>query len=57
MTGLVLVLVIAAFEPQSESPWLAGGTAAALFPRTHLVVSVNPASAGLLDGTALSVSA
>lgn len=59
MTGIVvtIAMVVAAFEPQSESPWLSGGTAAALFPRTYLAVSVNPASAGLLDGTAVSVSA
>ncbi len=57
MNCILLAIAMAAFEPQSESPWLSGGVAAALFPRTHLAVSVNPASAGLLDGTALSASA
>ncbi|MCK5132772.1 MAG: ComEA family DNA-binding protein [Candidatus Sabulitectum sp.] len=57
MNCFVMAIAIAAFEPQSESPWLSGGIAAALFPRTHLAVSVNPASAGLLDGTAVSASA
>lgn len=53
----VLVFALAAFEPQSESPWLSGGAAAALFPRTHLALSVNPASIGLLSGTGFAVSA
>ncbi len=57
MTGFILMIATAAFEPQSESPWLSGGIASALFPRTHLAVSVNPASAGLLDGIAVSASA
>ena len=52
-----MAMVMAAFEPQSESPWLSGGIASALFPISHFAVSVNPASAGLLDGTALSISA
>lgn len=56
MNCFIIVIAMAAFEPQSESPWLHGGIAAALFPRTHLAVSINPASAGLLDGAALSAS-
>jgi len=57
MTGLVLAIAVAAFEPQAESPWLSGGAAAALFPRSHLAVSVNPASIGLLEKTSVCVSA
>lgn len=57
MTGLLLAIAAAAFEPQSESPWLSGGAAAALFPRSHLSLCVNPASIGLLEETAFSVSA
>ena len=57
MNSLLFALVLGAFELQSESPWLSGGIAAALFPQTHLAVSVNPASAGLLSGASVSVSA
>ncbi len=57
MEYILLGIVMAAFEPQSESPWLSGGIAAAIFPRTHLCMSVNPASVGLLEGTAISASA
>lgn len=56
MTGLLLAMLFYAFEPQSESPWLYGSIASSLFPRTHLAVSVNPASTGLLDGASLSAS-
>lgn len=56
MTGLFLAVAVAAFEPQSESPWLSGGAAAALFPRTHLSISSNPASIGLLELPAVAVS-
>jgi competence ComEA-like helix-hairpin-helix protein len=56
MICLVLAIAVAAFEPQAESPWLFGGVAAALFPRTHLAVSVNPASIGLLEGRAVAAS-
>jgi len=52
-----MALIVGAFELQSESPWLSGGMAAALFPQTHLAVSINPASAGLLSGASVSVSA
>ncbi len=57
MYCLFFAVITAAFEPQSESPWLSGGAAAALFPRTHLVLSVNPASVGVLTGPAVSISA
>ncbi len=57
MGTLIVALVVGAFELQSDSPWLSGGVAAALFPRTHLAISVNPASAGLLSGASVSVSA
>ncbi len=56
MIGILLTILISAFEAQSESPWLSGSIASALFPRTHLAISVNPASTGLLDGTSLSAS-
>ncbi len=57
MNWPVLFILISAFEPQSESPWLSGGIAAALFPKTPFVVSVNPAGVGLLCGNSVSVSA
>ena len=57
MTSILFVIAAAAFEPQRESPWLSGGAAAALFPRSHLSLCVNPASIGLLEETAFSVSA
>ncbi len=57
MTHLLFAIAVAAFEPQSESPWLSGGAASALFPRTHLALCVNPSSIGLLTETAFAVSA
>ncbi len=57
MSWCILLIIIAAFETFSESPWLSGGIAASLFPRTPFVVSVNPAALGLLDGNSLSISA
>lgn len=53
----LLAIAVAAFEPQSESPWLSGGAAAALFPRTHLSIPLNPSSIGLLETSAFAVSA
>ncbi len=47
----------AAFEPVSESPWLQGGTASSLFPTTPLVIMVNPACLGLLEGHGVAASA
>ncbi len=46
-----------AFEPVSESPWLQGGIASSLFPRTPLVIMVNPACLGLLEGHGVAASA
>jgi competence ComEA-like helix-hairpin-helix protein len=57
VTHLLFAIAVAAFEPQSESPWLSGGAASALFPRTHLALCVNPSSIGLLTETAFAVSA
>ncbi len=57
MYCMIFAALACAFEMSGESPWLSGGIAAALFPRTHLAVSVNPASAGLLSGLAVSASA
>ncbi len=57
VTGLVLIIAVAAFEPLSESPWLSGGAAAALFPRTHLSIPLNPSSVGLLEETTFAVAA
>ncbi|MEA3265572.1 MAG: ComEA family DNA-binding protein [Candidatus Fermentibacteria bacterium] len=57
MYCFILAVITAAFEPQSESPWLSGGIAAALFPQTHLVLSVNPASVGVLSEPGVSISA
>lgn len=57
MFGFFLFFAVAAFEPLSESPWLSGGAAAALFPRTHLSIPLNPSSIGLLQGTGLAVAA
>lgn len=57
MTGLVLIIAVAAFEPLSESPWLFGGAAAALFPLTHLSIPLNPSSVGLLEETTIAISA
>ncbi len=56
MITLLLLVVSSAFEMQSESPWLAGAAASALFPRSHMVLSVNPAALGLLEGCAFSAS-
>lgn len=57
MVGLVLTIAVAAFEPLSESPWLSGGAAAALFPRTRLSIPLNPSSIGLLEEASIAVSA
>ena len=46
-----------AFEPVFESPWLQGGIASSLFPRTPLALTANPASMGLLEGHCIAVSA
>lgn len=46
-----------AFEPVSESPWLQGGIASSLFPTTPLVIMVNPACLGLLEGHGVAASA
>ncbi len=46
----------AAFEPVFESPWLQGGIASSLFPRTPLVLTANPASMGLLEGHGIAAS-
>ena len=56
MVIFLFLAVFSAFEMQSESPWLAGAAASALFPRSHLVLSVNPAALGLLEGCAFSTS-
>ncbi len=56
MLSLLLTILLVAFEPQSESPWLSGGVATVLFPRSHLGLSLNPASVGLLE-TGISASA
>ncbi len=47
----------AAFEPVFESPWLQGGIASSLFPRTPLVLTSDPACMGLLEGYGIAVSA
>lgn len=57
---MVLILVLAlfgAFENISESPWLSGGAAASLFPRSHLSIPLNPSTIGLLEGKMVAVSA
>ena len=46
----------AAFEPVFESPWLQGGIASSLFPRTPLVLTANPACMGLLEGHGIAAS-
>lgn len=56
MIVLFWLVISSAFEMQSESPWLAGAAASALFPKTHLVLSINPAALGLLEGKAFSAS-
>lgn len=57
MSGLLFAIAVAAFEPLSESPWLSGGAAAALFPRTHLCIPLNPSSIGLLEETSFAAAA
>jgi len=57
MIGLALIVAVAAFEPLSESPWLSGGAASALFPRTHLSIPLNPSSVGLLEETTFAAAA
>ncbi len=47
----------AAFEPMPESPWLQGGMASSVFPRSPLVLSLNPASLGLLEASCVCASA
>ena len=47
---------MAAFEPVFESPWLQGGIASSLFPRTPLVLAANPACIGLLEGHGIAAS-
>ncbi len=47
----------AAFEPVFESPWLQGGIASSLFPRTPLALTTNPASMGLLEEYGIAISA
>ena len=58
---LLLVLFFsparAAFEPVSQSPWLNGGIASTLFPRSPLSISANPACTGLMECSAVAVSA
>lgn len=49
--------VMAAFEPVFESPWLQGGIASSLFPRTPLVLTANPACMGLLEEHCVAASA
>lgn len=46
----------AAFEPVPQSPWLIAGAASALFPRTPLAFSQNPALIGLMESPAAAVS-
>jgi len=46
----------AAFEPVFESPWLQGGIASTLFPRTPLVLTANPACMGLMEGHGIAAS-
>ena len=59
-TVILLVLSVfccrAAFEPVFESPWLQGGIASSLFPRTPLVLTANPACIGLLEGHGIAAS-
>lgn len=53
---LVVSAASGAFEACPESPWLYGH-AAALFPRSALAVSMNPAAPGMLEGTGVAVGA
>ncbi len=46
-----------AFEQAFGSPWLGGGAAAALFARSPLFASSNPAAAAMLDGSGVAASA
>ncbi|MEN8209077.1 MAG: helix-hairpin-helix domain-containing protein [Candidatus Fermentibacteria bacterium] len=60
-TATVLIIIAllssrAAFEPVPESPWLQGGIASSLFPRTPLVLTANPACMGLLEGHGIAAS-
>jgi competence ComEA-like helix-hairpin-helix protein len=55
--SLICSLSHAAFEPMTESPWLQGGVASALFPRSPLVMISNPSCMGLLEGSGIAVSA
>jgi len=63
LSALIIVSILtctagrAAFEPVFESPWLQGGIASALFPRSPLVLTTNPACLGLLEGHGIAVSA
>ena len=57
---LLLVLAgasIAAFEEVSNDPWLEAGAASSVYPLSPFVLGCNPASIGLLEGSALSCSA
>ena len=60
ITVILLVLSVfccrAAFEPVFESPWLQGGIASSLFPRTPLVLTANPACMGMLEGHGIAAS-
>ena len=60
VTAIFLILSVfccrAAFEPVFESPWLQGGIASSLFPRTPLVLTANPACIGLLEGHGIAAS-
>lgn len=49
--------VQAAFEPVPESPWLQGGAASCLFPRTPLAMLRSPVAVGLLEGGGVAASA
>lgn len=57
VTAALCLPVSAAFEPVSQSPWLQGGVASSLFPRSPLALGHNPASLALLEGPGLAVSA
>lgn len=48
---------MAAFEQAPESPWLQGGVASCVFPRSPMTLFHNPASLGLLEGPGASASA
>lgn len=57
VTAAMCFPVSAAFEPVSLSPWLQGGVASSLFPRSPLALGHNPSSLALLEGPGLAVSA